>query len=213
MQLKLIAIAKVSDNMNIGIFNLKVMKTINIPETFKVTEEQFQLLATANRDLRLERTANGELIIMPPTGGNTGKRNAQLSAQFVIWNNQTKRGEVFDSSTAFRLPNGADRSPDVSWVTIERWNQLTTEQQESFPPLCPDFVLELRSRSDTMESLRRKMQEYLANGIRLGWLIDPKNKIVEIYQPQQEIKVLINPDTLSTEDVLPGFSLNLESIW
>ncbi|MDJ0902425.1 MAG: Uma2 family endonuclease [Xenococcus sp. MO_188.B8] len=189
------------------------MKTINIPETFKVTEEQFQLLATANRDLRLERTANGELIIMPPTGGNTGKRNAQLSAQFVIWNNQTKLGEVFDSSTAFRLPNGADRSPDVSWVTIERWNQLTTEQQESFPPLCPDFVLELRSRSDTMESLRRKMQEYLVNGIRLGWLIDPKNKIVEIYQPQQEIKVLSNPDTLSAEDVLPGFSLNLESIW
>ena len=207
------AIAKVSAKMNIGIFNSKAMNTLNIPRTFKVTEEQFQLLATANRDLRLERTADGELIIMPPTGGNTGKSNAQLSAQFVIWNNQTKLGEVFDSSTAFRLSNGADRSPDVSWVAKERWNQLTPEQQETFPPLCPDFVLELRSRTDTIESLRRKMQEYLANGIRLGWLIDPKNKIVEIYQPQQEVKVLNNPNTLSAENVLPGFSLNLESIW
>ncbi|NEQ87123.1 MAG: Uma2 family endonuclease, partial [Moorea sp. SIO2I5] len=133
------------------------MNTINIPPTFKVTEEQFQILATANREKRLERTANGELIVRPPTGGNTGKRNAQLSAQFVIWNNQTKLGVVFDSSCAFRLPNGADRSPDVSWVKIERWNQLTPEQQDTFPPLCPDFVLELRSRTDTMESLRQKM--------------------------------------------------------
>lgn len=189
------------------------MNTINIPATFKITEEQFQILAIANRDLHLELTANGELIIMPPTGGNTGKRNAQLSAQFVIWNNQTKLGEVFDSSTAFRLPNGADRSPDVSWVKIERWNELTSEQQETFPPLCPDFVLELKSNSDTMESLRRKMQEYLDNGIRLGWLIDPKNKIVEIYKPQEDIKVLNAPVNLSGEDVLFGFSLNLENIW
>ncbi|MGK7875452.1 MAG: Uma2 family endonuclease [Xenococcaceae cyanobacterium] len=189
------------------------MNTINIPPTFKVTEEQFQILATANRDLRLERTAHGELIIMPPTGGNTGKCNAQLSAQFVNWNNQTKLGEVFDSSTAFRLPNGADRSPDVSWVKIERWNQLTPEQQDTFPPLCPDFVVELRSRNDTMESLRRKMQEYLDNGMSLGWLIDPKNRIVEIYKPQQEVKVLNSPNTLSGENVLPGFSLNLEMVW
>ncbi len=189
------------------------METIKIPTTFKVTEEQFQLLATANRDLRLEQTADGKLIIMPPTGGNTGKSNAQLSAQFVIWNNQTKLGEVFDSSTAFRLPNGATRSPDVSWVKIERWNQLTPEQQDIFPPLCPDFVVELRSRTDTMESLREKMQEYLDNGIHLGWLIDPKNKIVEIYQLQQPVKILNAPQTLSGENVLPGFSLNLEMVW
>ncbi|NET07671.1 MAG: Uma2 family endonuclease [Symploca sp. SIO2B6] len=189
------------------------MNTINIPPTFKVTEQQFKLLATANRDLRLERNANGELNIMPPTGGNTGKRNAQLSAQFVIWNNQTKLGEVFDSSTAFRLPNGAARSPDLSWVKIERWHQLTPEQQDTFPPLCPDFVVELRSRTDTMESLRRKMHEYLDNGVRLGWLIDPQNKILEIYKPQQEMKVLNSPTTLSGEDVLPGFSLNLETVW
>lgn len=192
---------------------VSLMETIKIPTTFKVTEEQFQLLATANRDLRLEQTADGKLIIMPPTGGNTGKSNAQLSAQFVIWNNQTKLGEVFDSSTAFRLPNGATRSPDVSWVKIERWNQLTPEQQDIFPPLCPDFVVELRSRTDTMESLREKMQEYLDNGIRLGWLIDPKNKIVEIYQPQQIVKVLNSPKTLSGENVLLGFSLNLEMVW
>ncbi|WP_424098166.1 Uma2 family endonuclease [Moorena producens] len=189
------------------------MNTINIPPTFKVTEEQFKILATANREKRLERTANGELIVMPPTGGNTGKRNAQLSAQFVIWNNQTKLGVVFDSSCAFRLPNGADRSPDVSWVKIERWNQLTPEQQDTFPPLCPDFVLELRSRTDTMESLRQKMQEYLDNGISLGWLIDPKNKIVEIYKSQQQVKVLNSPKTLSAEEVLPGFSLNFETVW
>jgi Uma2 family endonuclease len=189
------------------------MNTINIPKTFKITEEQFQILAIANRDLRLERTANGELIIMPPTGGNTGKHNAQLSAQLVIWNNQIKLGEVFDSSTAFHLPNGADRSPDISWVKIERWNQLTSEQQETFPPLCPDFVVELRSRTDTVESLRRKMQEYLDNGIRLGWLIDPQNRIVEIYKPQQKVKVLNAPKNLSGEDILPGFRLNLETVW
>ncbi|MEL7036463.1 MAG: Uma2 family endonuclease [Cyanobacteria bacterium J06592_8] len=189
------------------------MNTINIPSAFKITEEQFHILVTANQDLRLERTANGELIIMPPTGGNTGKRNAQLLAQFVIWNNQTKLGEVFDSSTAFRLPNGADRSPDVSWVKIERWNQLTLEEQETFPPLCPDFVVELRSRTDTMQSLREKMQEYLDNGIRLGWLIDPKNKIVEIYRPQQAVSILNKPNTLSGEDILPGFNLTLEIVW
>lgn len=189
------------------------MNTINIPTTFKVTEQQFQLLATANREVRLERTVNGELIIMPPTGGNTGRRNAQLAAQFVIWNNQIKLGEVFDSSCAFRLANGANRSPDVSWIKIERWNQLTPEQQDTFPPLYPDFVLELRSRTDTMASLREKMQEYLDNGVCLGWLIDPKNRIVEIYQPQQAVNILNNPKIISGENVLPGFSLNLETVW
>ncbi|NET59686.1 MAG: Uma2 family endonuclease [Symploca sp. SIO2E6] len=189
------------------------MNTISIPPRFRVTEEQFQALATANQDLRIESNAQGELIIMPPTGGNTGKRNAQLSAQFVIWNNQTQLGEVFDSSTAFCLPNGAKRSPDVSWVTKERWDELTPEQKETFPPLCPDFVVELRSPTDTIQSLREKMQEYLDNGIRLGWLIDPKNRIVEIYQPQQAVKVLKDPQILSGEDVLPGFSLNLKLVW
>lgn len=186
---------------------------IHIPPTLKVTEEQFEQLAAANRDVRLERTATGELIVMPPTGGSTGKRNANLSAQFVVWNNQAHLGEVFDSSTAFRLPNGAERSPDVSWVALDRWNTLTPEQQETFPPLCPDFVVELRSRTDNMESLRRKMREYLDNKLRLGWLIDPKAKTVEIYRPDQPVEVLQSPTTLSGGDRLPGFILDLPPIF
>ncbi|MBR8826944.1 MAG: Uma2 family endonuclease [Gomphosphaeria aponina SAG 52.96 = DSM 107014] len=188
------------------------MKTLNIPSTFKVTEDQFEVLAAANRELHLERNKTGELIIMPPTGGNTGKRNAQISAQFVVWNNKTKLGEVFDSSTAFRLPNGAERSPDVSWVKLARWNQLTEEQQDTFPPLCPDFVVELGSPTDTRESLRQKMQEYRENGTRLGWLIDPKKKIVEIYRPEQTVELLQSPSTLSGEDILPGFVLDMQQI-
>ena len=189
------------------------VQILQIPNSFKVTEEQYQLLATANPDLRLERTAAGELIIMPPTGGDTGKRNAKLSARVVIWNDRTGLGEVFDSSTAFQLPKGGNLSPDVSWVAKERWNQLTPEEQESFPPLCPDFVLELRSKTDSINPLREKMQVYLENGIRLGWLIDPKNQVVEIYRPQKAVEVLNNPTQLSGEDVLPGFLLDLQSIF
>jgi len=189
------------------------METIKIPSTFKVTEEQFEVLAAANRKLHLERKKTGELIIMPPTGGNTGKRNAQLAAQFVIWNNQTKLGIVFDSSTAFKLPNGAVFAPDVSWVKMEKWNQLTEEEKESFPPLCPDFVVELRSRTDTMESLRNKLQEYQENGTKLGWLIDPKNKIVEIYRSNQAVEVRQSPSSLSGEEILLGFVLELGLIW
>lgn len=189
------------------------VQILQIPNSFKVTEEQYQLLATANPDLRLERTAAGELIIMPPTGGDTGKRNAKLSARVVIWNDRMGLGEVFDSSTAFQLPKGGHLSPDVSWVAKERWNQLTPEEQESFPPLCPDFVLELRSKTDSINPLREKMQVYLENGIRLGWLIDLKNQVVEIYRPQKAVEVLNNPTQLSGEDVLPGFLLDLQSIF
>jgi len=149
--------------------------TLEIPSYFIVSQEQFELLANANRDLRLERSPNGELIIMPPTGGTTGKRNAKLITYFVNWNDQMQLGEVFDSSTAFRLPNGSNRSPDVAWVSRERWQSLTSEQQDSFPPLCPDFVVELRSKSDSLKSLQDKMQEYLENGLLLGWLIDIQN--------------------------------------
>ena len=189
------------------------VQILQIPNSFKVTEEQYQLLATANPDLRLERTAAGKLIIMPPTGGDTGKRNAKLSARVVIWNDRMGLGEVFDSSTAFQLPKGGHLSPDVSWVAKERWNQLTPEEQESFPPLCPDFVLELRSQTDSINPLREKMQVYLENGIRLGWLIDQKNQVVEIYRPQKAVEVLNNPTQLSGEDVLPGFLLDLQSIF
>lgn len=189
------------------------MNAVQIPIDFKVTQEQFKILAAANRDLRLERNATGELIIMPPTGGNTGKRNIDLSFQIQAWNRQAGLGVAFDSSTAFRLPNSADRSPDVSWVTKERWQQLTPEERETFPPLCPDFVVELRSRTDTMKSLREKMQEYLDNGTRLGWLIDPKNKVVEIYRRDRKVEVLTAPNSLSGEEVLPGFILDLQPIF
>lgn len=189
------------------------MKTLQIPPHLKVTLEQFEQIARVNRDLRLERNSNRELIIMPPTGGNTGKFNAKLIMGFGRWNEETKLGEIFDSSTAFRLPNNAIRSPDVAWISTERWQQLTPEQQETFPPLCPDLALELRSKSDNLEPLRQKMQEYLANGLRLGWLINPKHNTIEIYRPQQATEVLENPVRLSGEAILPGFVLDLQFLW
>jgi len=187
--------------------------TLEIPTYFIVSQEQFELLATANRDLRLERSPTGELIIMPPTGGSTGRRNAKLITYFVNWNDQTQLGEVFDSSTAFRLPNGSDRSPDVAWVSQEKWQNLTPEQQDSFPPLCPDFVVELRSKTDSLKSLQNKMQEYLDNGLQLGWLIDIQNQTVEVYRPQQACEVLQKPSVLTGESVLVSFSINLDFLW
>ncbi|MDJ0676916.1 MAG: Uma2 family endonuclease [Calothrix sp. MO_167.B42] len=186
---------------------------LNIPPNLKLTQEQFTLLAAANRDVQLELTATGELIIMPPTGGNTGKRNIDIEGQLWFWNRQTKLGVAFNSSTAFLLPNGAERSPDAAWVSQARWDNLQPEEQDSFPPLCPDFLIELRSKSDNMEPLRKKMQEYIDNGLLLGWLIDTKNKKVEIYRPHQPIEVLNNPTSLSGEDVLPGFVLDLQVVF
>jgi Uma2 family endonuclease len=187
--------------------------TLEIPSYFIVTQEQFELLAIANRDLRLERSPNGELIIMPPTGGTTGKRNAKLITYFVNWNDQMQLGEVFDSSTAFRLPNGSNRSPDVAWVSRDRWQSLTLEQQDGFPPLCPDFVVELRSKSDSLKSLQDKMQEYLENGLLLGWLIDIQNQTIEVYRPQEPREVLQKPSLLKGELVLPDFSININFLW
>ena len=187
--------------------------TITIPQTFKVTHEQFQQIAAVNRDLRLERTATGELIIMAPTGSETGNRNLDIEGQLWLWNRQTKLGVAFNSSSGFKLPNGADRSPDASWVKLERWQTLTPKEREGFAPLCPDFVVELRSKSDNMEPLREKMREYMANGSRLGWLIDRKNQKVEIYRQNQDVEILNNPRTLSGEDVLPGFVLDLTDVW
>jgi len=195
--------------------NLTQAIAVNIPPmlTLKVTHEQFIELAIANRDLQLERTATGELIVMPPTGSETGNRNLDIEGQLWLWNRQTKLGKAFNSSTGFHLPNGADRSPDASWVRQERWDALTPAQQQGFAPLCPDFVLELRSKNDTMESLRIKMREYIENGTRLGWLIDRKNRKVEIYRQDQDVEVLANPATLSGENVLPGFVLDLTEVW
>jgi len=187
--------------------------TLNLNSIIKLTSEQFYQLCEENPDLKLERSANGELIVMPPTGGETGKRNLTAGAQLWTWNEQTELGEAFDSSTGFTLPNKADRSPDASWVEKSRWSALTPEQREKFIPLCPDFVIELVSPSDSLKKTQEKMQEYLENGCRLGWLINRKKREVEIYRPGQDVEVLQSPLTLSGENVLPGFVLNLQKIW
>ena len=187
--------------------------TLNLNSIIKLTSEQFYQLCEENPDLKLERNANGELIVMPPTGGETGKRNSTANAQIWTWNDRTELGEVFDSSTGFTLPNKADRSPDVSWVEKSRWSALTPEQREKFIPLCPDFVIELVSPSDSLKKSQEKMQEYMENGCRLGWLINRKKRQVEIYRPGQDVEVLQSPLTLSGENVLPGFVLNLQKIW
>ncbi|HEY9613384.1 Uma2 family endonuclease [Allocoleopsis sp.] len=190
--------------------------TLNVPPAVGLTDEQFYQLCVANEERRLEFTANGELIIMPPTGGESGIRNSDLNLQLGLWNRQTKLGKVFDSSTEFRLPNGAKRCPDASWVLRERWEALSRDDRKRFPPLCPDFVVELRSETDSLEQLRSKMREYRTNGARLGWLIDPQTPLVEIYRLAVEVETLNfsldEPPTLSGEDVLPGFVLDLAPI-
>jgi len=187
--------------------------TLNLPSVLKLTDEEFTQLAVANQDLRLELTTKGELVIMPPTGGETGNRNFEVYIDLGIWNRQTRLGKAFDSSTGFRLPKGSTRSPDASWVKIERWNALTQEQRKKFLPLCPDFALEIVSETDDVEETRTKMREYFDNGLRLGWLINPKLKQVEIYRPNREVELLQSPATLSGEEVLPGFVLDLQPIF
>jgi Uma2 family endonuclease len=190
------------------------MDTLEITlHPLQLTDEQFYQICINNRDLRFERNARGDLIIMPPTGGITGDRNSEINFQLRSWNHQYKLGKVFDSSTGFKLPNGADRSPDASWIAIDRWNSLTEEQKNRFIPLFPDFVIELLSPSDDVEKTRSKMREYLENGIRLGWLINRKTRQVEVYRQGREVEILDNPSTLSGEDVLPNFVLNLEPVW
>lgn len=179
----------------------------------ELTDEQFFQLCQKNHELKFERTASGELIIMAPTGGETGRRNVKLITQLDLWNTRTNLGEVFDSSTGFKLPNGANRSPDTAWIKRERWQTLTPEQREKFVPLCPDFVVELMSPSDSLERTRQKMEEYRDNGARLGWLLNRKQRQVEIYRPGQSTKMLDNPQSLSGDPVLPDFVLDLTLIW
>jgi len=179
-----------------------------------VTQEQFEALAAVNPDLRLERTSQGELIVSPPTGWETGERNWSLSGELYLWwRNSGEPGKAFDSSTGFILPNGATRAPDASWISEERWQKLTPEQKTKFAQICPDFVVELRSDSDRIKPLQEKMKEYIENGSRLGWLLDPKSRRVEIYRPDSDVEVLENPTELSGEAVLPGFVLELRRIW
>ncbi|MGA7934640.1 MAG: Uma2 family endonuclease [Kovacikia sp.] len=186
---------------------------INLPRQLRVTDEQFLQFVKANPDLRLERTATGELIIMAPTGSEGGHYNFELGVDFGNWNRQSGAGKAFDSSTGFRLPNSAIRSPDVAWVASDRWNALTPEQQKGFAPICPDFVIELVSETDTLDDIQTKMREYIENGCRLGWLINPKTKTVEIYRSGQAIETVPFSTPLSGEDVLPGFMLNLQPIF
>ena len=186
--------------------------TVNFNSVVDLSEEQFFQLCISNPDTKFERNANGEIIIRSPTGGEIGRCNASLIGRFIIWNEQTKLGEVFDSSTGYTLPNSANRSPDVSWIKQERWNSLTPEQKQKFIPLAPDFALELMSLSDYLANVRAKMKEYLDNGVRLGWLINPEAKQVEIYRLGQDVEVR-SLQTLTGEDVLPGFILDLTNIF
>ena len=187
--------------------------TINFRPVIDLTDEQFFQLCQANENLRFERDCKGEIIVMSPAGGETGNRNAGLTAFLWLWNEQTKLGIAFDSSTGFKLPNGANRSPDAAWVKLERWNALSEEEKQKFPPLCPDFVVELLSPSDSLKDTQDKMKEYIDNGASLGWLINRKNREVEIYRPLFEVEVLENPNCVYGEPVLAGFVLNLERIW
>ena len=173
-----------------------------------LSNEQFYQLCQVNDQWRLEETAQGELIIMPPVGAISGNRESEFNADVVIWNRQTKLGKVFSSSTVFILPNGGKRSPDVAWISNERWDSLTLQEQEKFAPICPDFVIELRSRTDGLNQLQRKMQEYLNSGLKLGWLSYPQSQQVEIYRQNKAREIVLLPTTLSGENILPGFSLD-----
>ncbi len=190
--------------------------SICLPETpLTVTPEQFMEIAAANRDLRLERTATGELIVNPPTGGESSRRNISITAQLWNWaEDHPELGVVFESSGGFSLPDGSTRSPDAAWVSHDRWDALSSSEKEGFVPLCPDFVVELRSKTDGLSTLQEKMREYIGNGARLGWLIDPQNHRVEIYRLRDKtVEILEHPEMLSGEGVLPGFILSLTRIW
>jgi Uma2 family endonuclease len=180
----------------------------------KMTEEEFfDFCQQQDDDVRLELTSEGDLLIMSPTGGKSGIRSLKLTTALSRWVERDGTGQGFDSSTGFALPNGAMRSPDFAWVKNERWNALTGDEQERFAPLCPDFVVELRSRTDSLKTLRRKMEEYISNGAQFGWLIDPKGRKVYVYRPQVEVEVLSDPQTISGEPILRGLSLELKAIW
>ncbi|HLH24231.1 MAG TPA: Uma2 family endonuclease [Chloroflexota bacterium] len=186
---------------------------LRIRPALDITEDQFFEFCQLNDDLRIERTAEGEWLIMPPAGWEPSARNAEITRQFANWAKQDGRGVVADSSAGFRLPNGAVRSPDASWVLKERLAEVPAEQQERFLPLCPDFALELWSPSDRLSTLRAKMVEYLANGLRLGWLLYPPARRVYVYRPAASVEELDNPMTLAGDPVLPGFVLDLREIW
>jgi Uma2 family endonuclease len=178
-----------------------------------LSDDELFDLCQANRGLRIERTAEGELIIMPPTGGETGRQNAEIVRLLGNWSATEGTGVVFDSSTGFLLPNGAERSPDAAWVRRARWEALTPAQRGKFPPLCPDFVIELRSPSDDLAEQQAKMEEYRACGAALGWLIDPTTRRAFVYRPDAQVEALDDPTELAADPILPGFVLPLASVW
>ncbi len=180
---------------------------------FEMDEEQFFEFCRINDKLRIERTAEGDLEIMPPTGGETGNRNFELATEVGMWVRRDGTGVGFDSSTGFILPNGAMRSPDASWTRRDRLSSLAAEQKRKFLPLCPDFVIELHSPSDSLPKIEEKMREYIENGAKLGWLLDPVGRKVHIYKPNEPVEVLENPERVSGDPVLSGFVLELKPVW
>ncbi|MEL7314288.1 MAG: Uma2 family endonuclease [Cyanobacteria bacterium J06559_3] len=179
----------------------------------KMSDQQFYDFCRTNPDLRIERTADGEVIVMPPAFADTGNRNGRVFGQLYVWSEADGTGEVFDSSSGFTLPNGATRSPDAAWIVSERWNALQPEEQASFAPIAPDFVVELRSSSDTLASLQEKMVEYIANGVRLGLLVDRKKRQVHVYRPEQAPVILDNPEAISCDPEMSLFALKMARIW
>lgn len=187
--------------------------SILFPTNAPMSLEEFYGFCQANQELRIERAANGEVLIMPPAFSDTGNRNFNLAVQLGVWTQQDGTGIGFDSSAGFTLPNGAVRSPDASWIQQSRWQELTEEEQASFAPICPDFVIELRSASDSLAALQRKMEEYIENGAILGWLIDRQHRQVFIYRPQKAVETLLHPEQISADPELRDFNLEMEKIW
>lgn len=187
--------------------------TLNLNPVVQLSQQQFSQICQENPEIPLEKNAKGDLIFMSPTGGQTGKSHSTVNARLWLWNEKNELGEVFDSSTGFILPNGAIRSPDVSWVEKSRYQALTPQEKEQFIPLCPDFVVEILSPTDSLKKTQKKMKEYIANGCRLGWLINRKKQEVEIYRLNKTVEILQKPLSISGEDILPKFTLKLKKIW
>ena len=187
---------------------LEYLLTFNLDDVL-LTDDQFYKLCINNPEMNIERSSKGVLIVMPPVGGESGNRESESMIDLGIWNRREQQGYVFSSSTIFKLPGGGDRSPDASWVERSRWNQLTADQKKKFPPIAPDFVLEIRSRTDKLATLQEKMQEYLDSGVRLGWLFNPQGQQVEIYRPEQPVEVRSLLTILSGEEVLINFELSM----
>ncbi len=186
---------------------------VHLQPAIHLSEQQFFDLCQANRDLRIERNADRELIVMPPAGGETGDREAEIIMQLRIWAKRDGTGKAFGSSTGFTLPNGAMRSPDAAWFPLSRWNALTAKQRKKFLPLCPDFVIELRSPTDSLKALQAKMLEYRENGAKMGLLVDPEKRRVHVYRRGRKTQVLDEPQSIACDPVLPGFVLDLREIW